>query len=97
MDGEPQLSGLSAPVRVLRPLIVTALHHVPAHADLARLLATWDGVDRAEAAAPLVHQALYREIARGSLVDELGEQTAACWFNLARAEAMAVSSATLVP
>jgi penicillin amidase len=62
---------------VLRPLIVAALQDDPTQGDLAKLLETWDGVDRAEAAAPLVYQALYREIALGTFVDELGEETAA--------------------
>ncbi|WP_439115062.1 penicillin acylase family protein [Hydrogenophaga sp.] len=61
---------------VLRPLMVAALQNDPAQADLAALLAAWDGVDRAEAAAPLVYQALYREVALGTFVDELGTDTA---------------------
>lgn len=61
----------------LRPLIVEALKGDAAHADWVALLQAWDGVDRADAAAPLIYQALYREIALGSFVDELGEATAA--------------------
>lgn len=61
---------------LLRPLIVATLKSDLAHADLAGLLETWDGVDRAEQAAPLVYQALYREIAIGTFADELGAQTA---------------------
>ena len=61
---------------VLRPLLVAALQNDPAHADLAALLAAWDGVDRATDAAPLVYQALYREVALGTFVDELGADTA---------------------
>ncbi|HMN94558.1 MAG TPA: penicillin acylase family protein [Hydrogenophaga sp.] len=61
----------------LRPLIVEALKNDPAHGDLAAVLEDWDGVDRAEDAAPLVYQALYREIALGTFTDELGEELAA--------------------
>ncbi len=60
---------------VLRGAIVATLQDDPAQRDLAALLAAWDGVDRAEQAAPLVYQALYREIAWGTFVDELGEET----------------------
>lgn len=59
---------------VLRGAIVEALQLDPAQRDLAALLAGWDGVDRAEQAAPLVYQALYREIARGTFADELGDE-----------------------
>jgi len=68
----------------LRPLLVIALKEVPAQRDLADLLQAWDGVDRAEQAAPLVYQALYREVARGTFADELGADTAgdmlATWY-----------------
>jgi penicillin G amidase len=68
----------------LRGAIVAALQADPAQRDLAALLAAWDGVDRAEQAAPLVYQALYREIVLGTFVDELGEDTtrdlAGTWY-----------------
>jgi penicillin amidase len=60
----------------LRKTIVTALKDDPAQRDLAGMLDAWDGVDRAEQAAPLVYQALYREIALGTFSDELGEDAA---------------------
>ena len=60
---------------VLRGAIVAALKDDPAQRDLADILAKWDGVDRAEQAAPLVYQALYREIALGTFGDKLGEET----------------------
>jgi penicillin amidase len=60
----------------LRPAIVAALKTDPQQADLAAILEQWDGVDRADQAAPLVYQALYREIALGTFSDELGEATA---------------------
>lgn len=58
---------------VLRLPIVQALRDDPAQRDLAAILEKWDGVDRAEQAAPLIYQALYREIVRGTFIDELGE------------------------
>jgi penicillin amidase len=61
----------------LRPLIIEALKGDAAQADWVALLQAWDGVDRANAAAPLIYQALYREIALGTFVDELGEGMAA--------------------
>ncbi len=60
----------------LRTTIVAALRDDPAQRDLAALLETWDGVDRAEQAAPLVYQSLYREIALGTFTDKLGEGVA---------------------
>jgi penicillin amidase len=57
----------------LRASIVAALKDDPAQRDLAAILEKWDGVDRAEQAAPLVYQALYREIAMGTFSDELGD------------------------
>lgn len=61
---------------VLRKTIVAALQGTAAHKDLAAILEPWDGVDRADQAAPLVYQALYREIALGSFVNKLGEDVA---------------------
>lgn len=57
---------------VLRGRIVVALQDDPAQRDLADVLAQWDGVDRADQAAPLVYQSMYREIAIGTYLDELG-------------------------
>ena len=59
----------------LRPAIVAALKADPAQADFAALLEKWDGVDRGDEAAPLIYQALYREIALGTFADELGDST----------------------
>jgi penicillin G amidase len=58
---------------VLRLAIVAALKDDPAQRDLAAILEKWDGVDRADQAAPLIYQALYREIALGTFSDELGD------------------------
>ena len=56
--------------------IVAALKDEPAQRDLATLLDAWDGVDRAEQAAPLVYQALYRQIALATFTSKLGEELA---------------------
>ena len=58
---------------VLRATIVAALKADPAHKDLAAILESWDGVDRAEQAPPLVYQALYRQIALATFTPRLGE------------------------
>ncbi len=60
----------------LRTAIIAALKDDPAQRDLAAILEKWDGVDRADQAAPLVYQALYREIALGTFSDKLGQGTA---------------------
>jgi hypothetical protein len=49
---------------------------VPEQADLARILATWDGRDKADAAAPLIYHRLYQQIAFETFVDEMGEPLA---------------------
>ncbi|MFZ4479274.1 MAG: penicillin acylase family protein [Rhodoferax sp.] len=58
---------------VLRQPIVDALKSVPEQRDLAEILDKWNGVDDANSSAPLIYQALYREIARGTFIDKLGE------------------------
>ena len=60
----------------LRTTIVAALKDDPAQRDLAALLEKWDGVDRADQAAPLVYQAMYREVALGTFTNKLGEDAA---------------------
>jgi penicillin G amidase len=60
---------------VLRAPIVAALKADPAQRDLADILEKWDGIDRADQAAPLLYQALYREIVRGTFADKLDEDT----------------------
>jgi penicillin G amidase len=56
----------------LRPALVAALKSDPAQGDFAAILQAWDGVDRADAAAPLLYQEFYREVALGTFGDELG-------------------------
>ncbi len=58
----------------LRKPIVDALKAEPSQRDLVTILEKWNGVDDANAAAPLIYQALYREIARGTFIDKLGEE-----------------------
>ena len=60
---------------VLRGPMVAALRAEPAQRDLAEMLEKWDGVDRAEQAAPLLYQTLYRETVRGTFVDKLDDDT----------------------
>ena len=57
---------------VLRQPIADALQSVPQQRDLAEMMANWNGIDDASQAAPLVYQAMYREIARQTFVDKLG-------------------------
>jgi penicillin amidase len=68
----------------LRPSMIAALRDDPTQRDLATILERWDGVDRTDAAAPLVYQALYREVALGTFADELGPELAkdmlASWY-----------------
>ena len=59
---------------VLRQPMVDALKSVPEQRDLAEILDKWNGVDDANSSAPLIYQALYREIARGTFIDKLGEE-----------------------
>ena len=61
---------------VLRATIVAALKADPAHKDLAAILEPWDGVDRADQPAPLVYQALYRQIALATFTPRLGDDVA---------------------
>jgi penicillin amidase len=59
---------------VLRPIVVYALKNIPEQRDIAEILDKWDGIDHANSPAPLIYQTLYREIARGTFRDELGEE-----------------------
>lgn len=61
---------------VLRPALIAALENDPAQKDLAAILKNWDGTDRADQAAPLVYQALYRQVVIGTFSDELGDDVA---------------------
>ena len=60
----------------LRKAMVQALKADPAQKDLAEMLDKWDGVDRADQAAPLIYQAMYREVARGTFESKLGKDAA---------------------
>lgn len=60
----------------LRPALIATLENDPANKDLAAILKTWDGRDDAALAAPLVYQALYREVVIGTFSDELGDDVA---------------------
>ena len=57
----------------LLPALIETLGASEDHADLAALLAEWDGRDDADAAAPLLYHRLYHQIAYETFVDEMGE------------------------
>ncbi|MCB2225495.1 MAG: penicillin acylase family protein [Desulfarculaceae bacterium] len=60
----------------LAPVLIKALDQDPETEPLARVLKKWDHRDRADAAAPLVFQAVYSRLALITLRDELGEYLA---------------------
>ena len=62
--------------QLLAPILAQALNQDPETEPLARLLNTWDYRDRANAAAPLVFQAVYNRLALLTFRDELGEDLA---------------------
>ena len=64
----------------LKPALVAALQDDPANADLARILAAWDGRDDKELAAPLIYHTLYERLVWQTYVDELGEPLARAWL-----------------
>jgi penicillin amidase len=64
----------------LKPALVAALQDDPAHADLARILADWNGKDDKELAAPLIYHKLYERLAYETYVDEMGEKLARAWL-----------------
>jgi penicillin amidase len=65
--------------RVL-PALVAALRLDPANADLARILAAWDGRDDRTQAAPLIYHALYERLVYETYVDEMGDTLARDWL-----------------
>ncbi len=79
------LDATNLQTRRLLPAMVAALKEDPAQADLAALLAAWDGRDRAGEAAPLVYHRIYERLAYETFVDELGEALAkdylASWYD----------------
>ena len=60
--------------------LVAALQDDPANADLARILAAWDGRDDKDLAAPLIYHTLYERLVWQTYVDELGEPLARAWL-----------------
>lgn len=64
---------LQAPA--LLPALVAALAEGD-HADLARILAGWNGHDDATGAAPLIYHRLYEQVALETFVDDMGEPLA---------------------
>ncbi|HRK40014.1 MAG TPA: penicillin acylase family protein [Burkholderiaceae bacterium] len=64
----------------LKPALVAALQNDPAHADLARILADWNGQDDQTLAAPLIYHALYERLALETFADDMGEKLAREWL-----------------
>jgi penicillin amidase len=64
----------------LLPALVAALRADPTQADLARILAAWDGRDDKDLAAPLVYHSLYERLAYETYVDEMGDKLARDWL-----------------
>ena len=68
----------------LKPALVAALQDDPANADLARILAAWDGRDDKDQAAPLIYHTLYERLVYETYVDEMGDKLAreylAAWY-----------------
>jgi penicillin G amidase len=61
---------------LIAPILAKALEGNLQTKPLAKLLANWDYMDKAQAAAPLVFQAVYRRFALEVYRDELGEDLA---------------------
>jgi penicillin amidase len=64
----------------LLPAIVAALKAAPEQADLVAILEAWDGLDRAELAAPLIYHRLYQQLAYETFVDDLGPELALAYL-----------------
>ncbi len=64
----------------LKPALVEALQNDPTHADLARILAAWDGRDDQQLAAPLTYHAIYERLALETFTDDMGEKLAREWL-----------------
>lgn len=64
----------------VKPALVAALQDDPVNADLARILAAWDGTDDKNLAAPLIYHTLYERLVWETYVDEMGEPLARSWL-----------------
>ncbi|RJX28689.1 MAG: penicillin acylase family protein [Desulfarculus sp.] len=71
-----QRDELNLMARQLAPVLAQALLAEPGTRRLGRLLAAWDHRDRADAAAPLIFQAVYNRFALLVFRDDLGEDLA---------------------
>jgi penicillin amidase len=60
----------------LVPQIIAALKDDPAQADIAVILAAWDGRDRLDQSAPLIYHRIYERLAYETYVDDMGEDLA---------------------
>ncbi|HOM13215.1 MAG TPA: penicillin acylase family protein [Rubrivivax sp.] len=64
----------------VKPALVAALQDDPVNADLARILAAWDGTDDKNLAAPLIYHTLYERLVWETFVDEMGDKLARDWL-----------------
>jgi len=64
----------------LVPLIISALKDDPAQADIAIILAAWDGRDRLDESAPLLYHRIYERLAYETYVDDMGEELAKAYL-----------------
>lgn len=67
---------LNLQARRLLPAIIAALKDDREQADIAVILAAWDGRDRLDQAAPLIYHAVYERLAYETFVDEMGDELA---------------------
>jgi penicillin amidase len=74
------LDALNLQAKRLVPLIVAALKDDPEQADLAVILAAWDGRDRLDQTAPLLYHRIYERLAYETFVDEMGDELARAYL-----------------
>ena len=74
------LDTLNLQAKHLVPIIIAALKDDAEEADLAIILATWDGRDRLDQTAPLLYHRIYERLAYETYVDELGDELARAYL-----------------
>jgi len=72
---------LNLQAKRLVPLIIAALKDDAEQADIAVILAAWDGRDRLDQAAPLLYHRIYERLAYETFVDEMGEDLARAYLD----------------
>jgi penicillin amidase len=71
---------LNLQAKRLVPLIIAALKDDAEQAEIAVILAAWDGRDRLDQAAPLLYHRIYERLAYETFVDEMGEDLARAYL-----------------